>query len=58
MIDVVDESVQRPHALLESCGEMAPFVGRNDARNDVERDQPLGSGLLAIHGERDAHAME
>ncbi len=30
----------------------------NDARDDVERNEPLGAGVLAVHGERDADAMK
>jgi hypothetical protein len=32
--------------------------GGNDARHDVERDQALGSRILAIDSKRDAQAME
>jgi hypothetical protein len=32
--------------------------GRNDARHDVEGDQALSAGILAIHGEGDADAVE
>src|SRR5690606_40723017 len=36
----------------------APFVGREDARNDVEGDEPLLRRLLAVDGEGDAYAAE
>ena len=39
-------------------GELAPFRRRNDPRHDVEGNQPLGPGLLAVHGEGDADTME
>ena len=58
MVDVVQERVQRLHALLQPAVEHLPFVRRNDARHDVERDQPLGAGVLAVDRERDADAME
>ena len=32
--------------------------GRNDARNDVERDQPFGAAIFAVNGESDADAVE
>ena len=39
MIDVVQEGVERPDALLDALLEAAPLVRRDDARQDVERDQ-------------------
>ena len=38
---------------LSPASRRAPFVRRNDARHDVERDQPLGARVLTIHGEGD-----
>ena len=58
MIDVVQEGVERRDALDESCLENVPFRGRDDARNDVERNQALGAGILAVDREGDADAME
>ena len=57
-VDVVDEGVDRPHPLLEPGREPLPFGGGEDARDDVERDDPLGRLLLAIDGEGDAEAAE
>ena len=57
-IDVVDEQVDRPHALLEPFGEPRPFARREDPGDDIERDDPLGRFLLAIDGEGDAQAAE
>ena len=58
VVDVRDERVQRLHALAQSRRELAPLAGREDARHDVERDQPLVAVLLAVDGERDADAVE
>ena len=58
VIDVVQEGVERAHALREPAFEQVPFVRGNDARDDVERDQPLGALLLAVDRERDADAVE
>ena len=58
VVDVVDERIERAHALLEAALEPRPLVDRQDARHDVEGDQPLGAFVLAVHGERDADAME
>ena len=40
------------------AGEPPPFGRRDDARDDVEGDQPLGGVLAAVDGERDAGAAE
>src|SRR5687768_18394897 len=37
---------------------MSPFGCRNDARDDVERNQSFGPGVFAVDGERDADAMK
>ena len=58
VVDVVEEGVERPHALLDAGAEPAPLGRRDDARDDVERDQPLGRRLLAVDREGDAGAAE
>ncbi len=58
VIDVVDEGIQRAHALLEPRLQGAPFILRNDPRDDVEGDQPLGVAAFAVDREGDADAME
>jgi hypothetical protein len=58
VIDVMQERIERLYALPQAAVEHLPFRRRNDPRHDVERDQPLGSAVLAIDGERDAHAMK
>ncbi len=58
VVDVVQEAVQRGHALSQSPREDVPLARGDHVRNDVERNQPLGPGSLAIHGERDADAVE
>ena len=58
VIDVVEEGVERLHALLDALRQPAPFGAGDDARHDVERDQPLGRFLLAIDGEGDAGLAE
>ena len=44
--------------MRESRFEPRPFTGRDDSRHEVERNEALGPCLFAIHGERDADAME
>ncbi|VWB68839.1 hypothetical protein BSE24067_03238 [Burkholderia seminalis] len=58
VVDVVEEGVQRHHALLDAEREAAPFGARDDARDDVERNQPLGGLRVAVDGERDARLAE
>jgi hypothetical protein len=53
-----EEHVQRLDALDETGFELRPLGPRNHARNDVERDQPLGGILIAIDREGDADAPE
>ncbi len=58
VIDVVDEGVERAHALLDAGGEAAPLGGREHARDDVERDEAFAPVLAAVDGEGDAGAPE
>ena len=57
-VDVLEEQVERGDALDQALFEEAPFGARNDARHDVERDQPLGGVLVAVDAEGDADAAE
>ena len=58
MVDVVEEGVERLDALLDALRQAAPFGAGDDARHDVEGDQPLGRFCLAIDGEGDAGLAE
>jgi len=58
VIDVVDEQVHRAHALGEATLELGPLPGVNDPGNEVERENLLGSTLVAVNAERDAHVQE
>ena len=62
VIDVMDEAVERRDALHQALFHTGPFVGRDDAGNQVKGDQALGAGtvfvLVAIHGKGDADAPE
>ena len=58
VIDVLQEQVQCPRALAQAGLQLAPFGDRNDVRQHVEWDQPLAAALLAVHRERDAHAVK
>jgi hypothetical protein len=58
VVDVVNEGVQRAHALLQAGLEADPFFQREHPRHDVEGDEPLGAFLLAVDGEGDADPVE
>jgi hypothetical protein len=55
VVKIVDEQVQRVNALLKPLLQPAPLGRRDDARDDVEREDLFHSSLLAIHVERDPH---
>ena len=58
VIDVVQERIQSADALAQAPVQHLPLVRRDDARHDVERNQPLGPRFLAVDGKGDADAME
>ena len=58
VVDVVQEEVQRLHALAQPARQALPAGAGDDVRDDVERDQPLGARGLAVDGEGDADAVE
>jgi len=57
-IDVLQEQVECPHPLFEPAREMRPFRSGEDARDDVEGDQPLLGFRVAVDGEGDADPAE
>jgi hypothetical protein len=58
VVDIVDEHIQRAHALLQARLQVAPFVGGNDPRDQVEGNQALGAGGVARDRESDADPAE
>ncbi|KAF1032689.1 MAG: hypothetical protein GAK34_03600 [Delftia tsuruhatensis] len=62
VVDVMQKAVERRHALHQACLHALPFMGRDDARNQVKGNEALGAGatfiLVAVDGERDAYAPE
>ncbi len=58
MVDVVEEGVERPHPLLDAALQVAPFMRGNDARHEIEGDQPLQRVLAAVDGKGDAEPAE
>ena len=47
VVDVLAEEVQRGDALDEPALDRVPFVGRDDAGNEVEREDLLDAGRVA-----------
>jgi hypothetical protein len=58
VVDVVDEGVQRQRPLAQAALEHRPLRRGQDARHDVEGNQPLGLLGVAGDGEGDAQAVE
>ena len=58
VVDVEQKRIQRPRPLLDPALELAPLPGREDAREHVEGDQPVGIAALAIDREGDADPAE
>ena len=55
VVDVVDEQVERAHALGEPALDHAPLVAGEDARHEVEREGTVAGGAVgAGRVERDA----
>ena len=62
VVDIVHKPVQGRDPLHQTGFHAAPFLGGDDARNQIERDQALGARTVfvfrTIYGEGDAHAPE
>lgn len=58
MIDVVDKGVERVDALVQAAFQAFPFAGGNDARHQVEREDALGAGGIAVDVEGDPHLQQ
>ena len=58
VVDVVDEGVERPHALLEPARDLVPLRLQDQARHDVERPLAVDVGAVVVDGEGDAHGAD
>ena len=54
VIDVVQKQIERGDSLHETALDQFPFVGRDDARNQIERKNPFRSLIVVVDGEGDA----
>ena len=50
VIDVMDKTVQSRHPLYQSLFNTGPFVGRDDAGNQIERNQAFIAGAVFVLG--------
>ena len=53
VIDIVNEEVQRPHALPQPALDAVPLVGRDQPGDRVEWHDPLRAPTATVHRERD-----
>ena len=58
VVDVIEEGVDGAHALADACPHRLPLLGIEDARDDVEGNQPLDPLLAAVDGEGDPQPAE
>ena len=58
VIDVFQEKVECGNALLETMLDAVPFPRRDDAREQVVRENALGALIAAVDGEGDALVQE
>ncbi len=58
VVDVVNEGIERPDPLFQTALETNPFLERQHAGHDVERDQPLRTLFLSVNRESDADPVE
>src|SRR5208282_2783857 len=52
-VDVLQEKIQRYHALRKPLVDALPLRVRQDARDQIEGEQPLGAAAVAVYRERD-----
>ena len=58
VVDVLQEQVDRGQPLRQAALERVPLARRDDARQQVEREDALGALLVAVDRERDALGQE
>lgn len=58
VIDVVEKQVERPNALNDAALDRRPIRGRDDARDDVKREDAVDRILVAVNRECDAEVEQ
>ena len=56
MVNVVQKQIERGDALHQPALDQFPFLRRNDARNEIERENPFRSLVVVVDGEGNALA--
>ena len=54
VVDVGEEEVEGAEPLLETALDHLPLVGRHDPGHEVEREDAVGAGIVAVDREPDA----
>ena len=58
VIDVLAEQIERGDALHQPALDQVPFVGGNDPRHQIKREDFLHPARVAVDGESDALVAE
>ena len=58
VVDVGEEEVERAQPLHEAALDHLPLVGRDDPRDEVEREDAVGARVVAVDREADALGEE
>src|SRR5438128_2379737 len=53
-VDILQEEIERHHALAEAALDVVPLLAGKDSRRQVEGEETLGATAVAIDGEGDA----
>ena len=58
IIDIVDEAVERTHALQQTATELCPLAAGNYTRNEVERPSAVNVAALGVDRKRNTHLFD
>src|ERR687895_2075615 len=58
MVQIVDEQVERRHALFEPHFSACPFVSWDNARDDIEGPGTVDTSFLRVNREGNAHGQD
>ena len=58
VIDIVEEGIERGNTLGQPKRDFLPLFPGDDVRHDVERDEALRAGALAINGKSNTDAVK
>jgi hypothetical protein len=53
-INVAQEQIERENALGQAAFDAVPFLGGDDARQQIGGNDPLGGAVVVVDGEGDA----